>query len=922
MKPSFPCLPGCFLLTCFLLMTSLLQAQPASSHLQTTNDSRYLLLSGNNWKLMPVSGISQDGNTLSNPLFDDSQWHEALVPGTSFTSYIPHDGKPGVELNPDYADNIYNVDYTKYDQDFWYRKEFSIPGSFANKRVWINFEGINKQGDVYVNGKKMGIVDGLAQRASFSFLPLTGKNVVAVLVRIPYYVPDKHNLANLESPTYVCSQGWDWMPRVPGLNSGITDDVYLSCSGDVTIHDPWIRTDALTKDKAVLSVSTTLHNGAGKAVSGTLSGLIMPGNIRFSQNLQLSAGADSEVIFSPAHFAQLTLLKPRVWWPNGYGGNPDGTQPLYSCTFSFIAGKQLSDVSSKTFGIRKYSYDTIGGPLHININGLPVFLKGGNWGMSDYLLRCRGDEYDTKLRFHKEMNFNMIRNWTGETTDEEFYDACDKYGIMVWDDFWLNNLGPIDSIDLFERNVIEKVKRYRNHPSIALWCGANEGLPGGSSRSTLNRLMADAIAQYDGNDRRYQPRSNAGTSNEWLTGDSHNLSGSGIWTHEEPKIYFTDPHNGYPWSKHSWSLRSELGAAAFPNVESFKKFIPEEKLWPRNDLWDKHFFSNDGAYGGGSSPTKYMDDIAKRYGASDGIEDFCRKAQLMNLETYKAMFEGWQENMWNDASGLLIWMSQSSYPSMIWQTYDFYYDLTGAYFGSKQACEPVHIQWNPANDSVTVVNNSIHSLSNLSVATALFNTSGKMIPGSGTTTKLSSLGNISKTSVMKLILANEAAPNSVYFIRLQLKDDKGNILSENTYWNGTRYLDFTALNNLPSCLPYLSVSEVRKTTLPNGNVKITGTVSNAATSPVAAFGIRVQPMNTEGTEQVLPAVISDSYFTLMAGESKDITVEFSPTIAKTTDCIFKLLPYNAGNASINFITSKSLQLPQRQAGHNEFASSH
>jgi beta-galactosidase/beta-glucuronidase len=98
--------------------------------------------------------------------------------------------------------------------------------------------------------------------------------------------------------------------------------------------------------------------------------------------------------------------------------------------------------------------------------------------MSDYMLKVRGKDYDTRIKMHQAMNFNMIRNWTGEVTDDAFYNYCDKYG-NDWDDFWLNNMGNIDSIDVFKANTIEKIKKFRNYPSVVIWCGANEGVPGG-----------------------------------------------------------------------------------------------------------------------------------------------------------------------------------------------------------------------------------------------------------------------------------------------------------------------------------------------------------------------------------------------------------------------------------------------------------
>ena len=112
------------------------------------------------------------------------------------------------------------------------------------------------------------------------------------------------------------------------------------------------------------------------------------------------------------------------------------------------------------------------------INGQKIYLKGGNWGMSEYLLRCHGKEYETKIRLHKEMNYNMIRLWTGCVTDDEFYDYCDKYGIMVWNDFWLYvAYNAVAQPEAFKANALDKVRRLRNHPSIAIWCGANETRP-------------------------------------------------------------------------------------------------------------------------------------------------------------------------------------------------------------------------------------------------------------------------------------------------------------------------------------------------------------------------------------------------------------------------------------------------------------
>jgi hypothetical protein len=289
----------------------------------------------------------------------------------------------------------------------------------------------------------------------------------------------------------------------------------------------------------------------------------------------------------------------------------------------------------------------------------------------------------------------MIRNWIGSVTDEEFYDACDKYGIMVWDDFWLNSHPNLpDDIYAFSRNAVEKIKRVRNHPSIAVWCGDNEGYP----LPPLNGWLREDVKTFDGEDRLYQPNSHADA-----------LTGSGPWTNFQPSWYFTKYPGGFGGSP-GWGFRTEIGTAVFTTYESFKKFMPDSAAWPRNAMWDRHFFGKSAANAG---PDKYTAAIDKSYGTATGIEDYCRKAQLVNIETNKALYEGWQHHMWDDASGVMTWMSQPAYPSFLWQTYDYYYDLTGAYWGVKKACEPVHIQWSYADNSVKVINTRLDNLPHL-----------------------------------------------------------------------------------------------------------------------------------------------------------------------------------------------------------------
>lgn len=639
------------------------------------------------WKIKAAAEIVQEQG-IHDPAYNDNSWVNGVVPGTVFGAFVA----AGLEKDPNFGDNIYKTDKAKYDRDFWYRATFTPIRNEQEKR-WLNFEGVNRRAEVYLNGRRIGMLDGFMDRGKFDvtdILRYDQPNELLLLVHWP-----GTPIVNYSSPTYISSASWDWMPYVPGLNMGITDDVYLSGSGGVTIVDPWIRTALADSSRAKLSISMELDNHSDAMKEGEVSGIIQPGNIRFAKKIKLQAGQSEQVSFHPE------IEHPQLWWPNGYG-----SQPLYTCQLQFVAAEKLSDSKQVTFGVKQYSYDTLGGVLHISINGRRIFIKGGNWGMSEYLLRCRGGEYDTRVRLHKEMNFNMIRNWIGSTTDEEFYTACDKYGMLVWDDFWLNSHPNLPKdVFAFNKNAVEKIKRLRNHPSIAVWCGDNEGYP----LPPLNGWLKENVSTYDGNDRLYQANSH-----------SDGLTGSGPWTNFMPAWYFTKYPGGFGGTP-GWGMRTEIGTAVFTSFESFKKFIPDSNWWPRNKMWDLHFFGPSAANAG---PDRYDDAINKSYGKATGIEDYCRKAQLVNIETNKALYEGWLHHMWNDASGVMTWMSQSAYPSLVWQTYDYYYDLTGAYWGVKKACEPLHIQWSAADNSVKVINTTLEQYRGLRAEAIVYNMDG------------------------------------------------------------------------------------------------------------------------------------------------------------------------------------------------------
>ena len=630
----------------------------------------------------------------------------------------------------------------------------------------------------------------------------------------------------------------------------------------MTLSDPFIQTITASSDSANLAVDIDVINNSDIKLTGVLTGTIIPSDITFSREVSIDPGELKTVTFNYNSTSGLKIQKPRLWWPNGYG-EPN----LYNCKFRFTLNGVESDQTDVNFGIRTVVCDTTKKVMKIYVNGVKIFVKGGSWGMPEYMLRCDAKEYDLKVRLHKDMNFNIIRNWMGSTTDAGFYNACDKYGIMIWDEFWLNSSGGLPrELNVFNANSIEKIKRCRNHPGIVLWCGDNEGWP----QPPVNGWLRSNVQAFD--TRHYHPNSH-----------SESLTGSGPWTNLDPKEYFAGAGPGHWGGNDGWGMRSEIGSAVFTNIESFKKFIPSDKLWPRNEMWDKHFYGSSAANAG---PDTYYKSIQDRYGIPSGIEDLCKKAQLLNIETNKAMFEGWADNLWKDATGLIIWMSQSAYPSMVWQTYDYYYDFTGAYWGVRKACEPVHIQWNLTDNTVKVINTTTIQLHSYTAEAEVYSLDGNLLPD---LSKLAQI-DVANDSLQTCFTLNfpKQLISDIQFIKLKLKDAKGNLVSDNFYWRGTKYLDYKAINKMPA-VDLKVTSKVKKS---ENKCIIIARILNPVKSPAIALGIHIQVVNSKTGERVLPVFMNDNYFSLLRGESKDINIEFDESKLDGAEPKLLAEPYN------------------------------
>ncbi|MGI6242235.1 MAG: glycosyl hydrolase 2 galactose-binding domain-containing protein [Prevotella sp.] len=829
------------------------------------------------WKVFPQANSHFKGSDLSSGRSVEGAVN-GIVPGTVFVSYV----EAGKEACPEYGDNIYKVDEARYNRPFWYVTSFRLAQKpSAGQHVWLCFDNTNKFADFWFNGHKIsGAADstkdvkGHMLRSRFDITPYyksDGDNHIAVLI----YDPDEKKTRTGKdpygvvcSPSYLAGAGWDWMPYVPGREAGITGHARVEVTGEAKFIDPWVRSYLPSRDKAEINIFSDIANYSGQAQDITVKGVIMPGNIAFTKTMKVESGDTANIGISKTDCQKLIINNPRLWWPNGYG-DPN----LYSCKLQTWVNGKLSDERDIRFGIKKYEYriekNTVGYPvLNLYINGQRIYVKGGNWGMSEYLLRCHNEEYHKWIRLHQDLNYNMIRLWTGCVTDDEFYDYCDEMGIMVWNDFWLYvAYNDVADHNAFKINARDKVRRLRNHPSIAVWCGANETHP----VADLDQALRMIVMEEDGNDRLYKSCSNQDA-----------LSGSGWWRDFPPKHHFETSgsnlafnHPAYPYgSNYGYGFRSEIGMPTFPQYESVIRFIPKDQQWPlptdkqlkedTSTVWNHHFFGKEAS---NADPISYKHAVNERYGDATSLEDFCEKAQLINLEDMRGMYEAWQDKMWNDAAGLIIWMSHPAYPSFVWQTYDYYGDPTGCYWGARKACEPLHVQWNCLNNSVKVINTTKENLNNARVTATIYDLNGNVISSQEAHVTCEA-SNISEAIMLK------PHTKGLQFIRLTLKDNDGKQLSENFYWhNGKKYLDYQALTDLPE-------AKLKATLISRKDNKATLKLKN--NSKTVSFANRLRLVDRKSGKRVLPVIWSDNYVTLMPGEEKEITIDMPASTNKVS----------------------------------------
>ena len=864
-----------------------------------------------NFELQSSALISSPGEEISTIEYKSKvYWFPVKVPSTVLTGLVankvypdPYSGLNNM-LIPDASDEFnkkYNLEKfshlpgnpNPWKKPYWYRAVFKVPANDNGRHFQLIFKGINYRAGVWVNGKQ--ITDSTQMAGMFAEYSLDISKLIkpgrenALAVKIyPLDYPGLPSAEQLEAlgdfyenggptgdigknVTMLCSVGWDWIPPVRDRNIGIWLPVYLRTSGGVTIANPKVDTglpDLPDTSVAKLSLNFKLMNHNQIDENGKIIVTITPENflgepLMFSKNVSVSKNTSSIIDLNPENTSELKITNPGLWWPNGYG-KPN----LYKIRIQYVNNSGISDDTSFVFGIRTVSTKAVDvkGSLRRDfyVNDKRVHLTGGAW-VPDMMLNRDSLRYDYEMHLCRNANINLIRIWGGGVTPcDEFFEAADRYGLLVWSDFWItgDTQGefkgspdwPLEG-NIFIKNVKSTILRIRNHPSLLVWTGGNEG----HARKELYDVMRESIIALDGT-RPFIPSSSgfaklpAGWNGSWPDNMASGVYSGGPYTWQDPKTYYKRAI-----AARDWVFKDETGIPSQPPYNIMSKIIPDlvwdKKLpFPLNNTWGYH----DAATGNGRWDLYYKE-MVKRYGDPSGMEDFCNKMQLMNAVGYQGIFEAAGHKL-NDNGGVMLWKLNAAFPSVVWQVYDWFLQPNAGYYYMQNACEPVHIQLNLNDLKVLVINRTHRAVSDLVASADIFSLDSKSLFHEEKNISLAET-DVKETSYLSSVLTTAKGVN---FVVLNLKNGAGKVISHNVYW-------------LSGDENYRSMNDMQKTSIQakvissaKGESDISWTIKISNTTDIMAFFIR--PQLIVDSEEGLPCFWSASYFALAPSETITVTV--------------------------------------------------
>lgn len=849
-----------------------------------------------NWSVQSSCKATTPPEVLSSSQFSPEGWYKTAVPSTVLAAQVAN----GEFKDIYFADNLRRLpgmDYpvgelysnmdvpsrSPYACSWWYRTEFQLPQDFHRRKVWVHFNGINYKANVWLNGRKLADVKEVAgayRIYEFDATPLIdqdGMNVLAVEV----FAPGSKDLGI----NFV-----DWNPTPPDKDMGLWRDVYLLASGPVRVRYPQVVThlpsDSL--QRADLTVRAELHNDSDASVEGVLQGEF--GTVAFEKKVTLSPGESRSVTFTPDEFPQLKIDHPELWWPIGLGA-----QTLHLLSMKFESAGSVSDSQTVSFGIREITgelygaspqpgevYDNNGDftrlktdkrPFLIRVNHQPVLIRGAGW-TPEMLLRTSGDRLRAELGYVRDMHLNAVR-LEGKLETDEFFDLTDKMGILVlagWCccDHWEHwkSWTPND-LAIAGESLRTQMLRLRSHPSLALWMNGSDNPPPAHVEQAYRKILAEnGWPNPFVSSASSMPTSVSGPSGVKMTGP-YDYVPPGYWLIDD------DNFGG------AFGFNTETSpGAAIPVTGSLKKFLPPESLWPIDRLWNFH--SGAGIFNGNLE--HFNSSMNAIYGPPKGFDDYIVKSQAMAYDGERAMFEAYGRNKYK-STGVIQWMLNNGWPSVIWHLYDYYLQPAAGYFGTKKACEPLHIQYSYDDRSVVVVNSVNQSFNELTAEASLYNFNLRRL-----FYRKINLASAADSVQRLFIIPEDNIDTAVHFVRLTLLDKAKRVVSTNFYWlpkklstynwsteeekkhpyytSVTSYEDLSLLNQLQKVHLDVTASASHLSEGEDVRVQIRNPAKNLA------FQVHLSVVDEKSGEEILPVFWDDNYFSLMPGESRAVVAHY------------------------------------------------
>ena len=625
--------------------------------------------------------------TLKNPKTNAT--YKAIVPGDVHNDLFNADVIP----NPYYSDNA-NACKWITEQDWLYEKKFQVTEDMLNNNLKLVFDGIDTFSEIYINGTKVADTDNMFLRYAFKIndYVTVGENTITVKLlsvrqKASTYPTEGYfgcfDTQRIFMRKAQCHFSWDWAPNFPAM--GIWLDVRLEILSGNEISHVIIKPELDGRAAMIIHLDRELN----------------PYDLN-EKYLRIRVWDDDTAIentvavTSYKTICNIFVEGVKLWWPRCFG------EPhLYNYEVTLIENGQENDVKSGRFGFRTIEHDQTPADTQklyckFKINGKEIFLKGANWVPLDIMTGCiTKEKYQKAIAMAHEANFNCLRVWGGGIYEKDiFFDLCDETGMLVWQDFQFACADIPDNYNDFTKQIIKEVEyqisRIQTHPSFFVSTGGNEKtynlIKSKNSGDDLVYYTICGMCHHLDGTRPYLPSSPysfGSIANDLTSGDSHVNSFESSLAKGRFKE-FRDILAGL-----ESPLTSEIAVQGSCRVESLKKYIPQESLWPVNDIYNLHFTRNphDG-FGGIPFVQKQIDAATEAFGEFDDINTFVKYSMALHSEFVRAESE-FHRSRKGKCSGAMFWMYSDIWPSGTWALLDYYMIPKAAYFAAKRSFAPI-----------------------------------------------------------------------------------------------------------------------------------------------------------------------------------------------------------------------------------------